>query len=67
MAIGPVARQGLHDEHQKPGDSCNKPHLGQAEPHMVHKHGKQGAHKRAVEITAEVHQAQGDENFPIGF
>ena len=67
MAIGPVARHGLHDEHQKTGDSGNNPHLGQAEPHLVDKHGKQGAHKRAVEISAEVNQAKGYKNFPICF
>jgi hypothetical protein len=27
---------------------------------------KQGIDERAVEITAEVHEAKGDENFPIG-
>ena len=67
MAIGPIAWHGLYDEHQKAGDPREKTDLGQAQPHFVHKNGKQGAHERAVEITAEVHQAKGDENSPIGF
>ena len=66
MAVGPVARHGLHNEHQKAGDPRNKTHLGQAQAHLAHKYGKQGIDEGAVEITAEVHQAEGDENFPIG-
>ena len=66
MAIGPIAGHGLYDEHQKAGNPRYNTHLGQAQPHLVHKQGKQGIDERAVEITAEVHQAKGDENFPIG-
>jgi len=40
--------------------------MGEAQTHFAHKHRKQGADERAVKITAEVHQAKGDENFPIG-
>ena len=67
MAIGPIAGQGLYDEHQKAGDSRKKSHLGQGQPQVFHKYGIQRVDERAVEITAEVHQADGDENFPMGF
>ena len=67
MAIGPIARHGLYDKHQKAGDPRKKTHLGQAQPHIVHKYGVQGVDERAVKITAEVHQAESDENFPISF
>jgi len=58
---------GLYDEHQKAGYPRQQPHLGQIQPHSFHKHGIQGVDESAVEVTAEVHQAKGDENFPIGF
>lgn len=32
---------------------------------FAHKHRIQGVDESAVEISAEVHQAKGDENFPI--
>ena len=67
MPIGPIAGHGLYDEHQKTGYPRKQTHLGQTQPHLIHKHGKQGAYKSAVEIAAEVHQAKGDQNFPIGF
>jgi hypothetical protein len=43
---------------KKTGGTCQNTYQGQAQPHLVYKHGKQGTDERAAEITAEAHQAK---------
>ena len=62
-----------HHEHALDGkditqftDDGGKDSAGsKGQPHLVHKQGRQGIDEGAVEITAEVHQAEGDEGFPM--
>jgi len=61
--VGNVAGRGLNHKGQEAADARKETYLGQGESQLVHEKGEQGRQESSIEVSGEVNQRQGENDF----